>query len=224
MRGTTTLAKLTRARLHNAVARERLFAQLDKAREHKPAICVVGPPGSGKTTLVASWLDRRNLKGLSFQVDPGDADLATFFHYLGEASKTFTRKGQRPLPALTPEYLHDVPGFSRRFFRQLFARLPGGATLVLDNYQEVQAHHEFHRLIADAVHEIPRGFTLIVVSRRDPPDCYARLIEVAQDRCDVRGDLRRLDAAVQARGGNPPLGADELTPSLTRALNGDELY
>jgi ATP/maltotriose-dependent transcriptional regulator MalT len=55
-------AKLTRPRLHNAVARERLFALLDEAREHKPAICAVGPPGAGKTTLVASWLDARGIK------------------------------------------------------------------------------------------------------------------------------------------------------------------
>ena len=38
------LAKLTRPRLHKAVARERLFALLDEASEHKPAICIVGPP------------------------------------------------------------------------------------------------------------------------------------------------------------------------------------
>lgn len=111
------LAKLTRPRLHNAVPRERLFSLLDETKVHKPAICVVGPPGAGKTTLVASWLDDRGIKGIWYQVDPGDADLATFFYYLGEAASPFNRKGQRPLPLLSPEYLHDVEGFSRRFFR-----------------------------------------------------------------------------------------------------------
>src|SRR5882672_8896243 len=153
------LAKLTRPRLHKAVARERLFAKLDEAREHRPAICVVGPPGAGKTTLVASWLDARGIKGIWYQVDPGDADLATFFYYLGEAAKTFTRKGQRPLPALTPEYLQDIGGFSRRFFRELFSRLPQGATLTLDNYQEVGPEHRFHQLIAHAVDEVPPEIT-----------------------------------------------------------------
>jgi LuxR family transcriptional regulator, maltose regulon positive regulatory protein len=158
------------------VARERLFALLDEAREHKPAICVVGPPGAGKTTLVASWLDARSLKGIWYQVDPGDADLATFFYYLGEAARPFTRKGRRPLPRLTPEYLHDIEGFSRRFFRGLFTRLPDGAAFVMDNYQEVSGEHQFHLLIAQAIDEVPAGKNLIVVSRRDPPDCYARLI------------------------------------------------
>ena len=170
------LAKLTRPRLHRAVARERLFALLDKAREHKPAICVVGPPGAGKTTLVASWLDARGIKGIWYQVDPGDADLATFFYYLGDAAKSFSRKGHRPLPLLTPEYLPDVDGFARRFFRELFARLPAGATLVLDNYQEVGPEQKLHQLIARAVNEVPPGIALIAISRRDPPDCYSRLI------------------------------------------------
>ena len=170
------LAKLTRPRLHRAVARERLFSKLDEAHELKPATCVVGPPGAGKTTLVASWLDARSIKGIWYHVDPGDADLATFFYYLGEAAKPFTRKGHRPLPALTPEYLHDVEGFARRFFRELFARLPKGAALVLDNYQEVSPEQPFHQLIALAVDEVPEGIMLIAVSRRDPPDCYARLI------------------------------------------------
>jgi LuxR family transcriptional regulator, maltose regulon positive regulatory protein len=170
------LAKLTRPRLHRAVARERLFAVLDEARDHRSAICVVGPPGAGKTTLVASWLDARGIKGIWYQVDPGDADLATFFYYLGEAAKTFTRKGQPPLPALTPEYLHDIEGFSRRFFRELFARLPKGATLVFDNYQEVAPKQQFHQFLAQAVNEVHEGVTLVAISRRDPPQAYARLV------------------------------------------------
>jgi ATP/maltotriose-dependent transcriptional regulator MalT/DNA-binding SARP family transcriptional activator len=170
------LAKLTRPRLHNAVPRERVFAVLDRERAARPALCVVGPPGAGKTTVVATWLESRRLSGIWYQVDPGDADLPTFFHYLGQGVLPYTRAGQPQLPALTPEFLADVPAFARRFFRQLFARLPDGAALVLDNYQEVDAAEGFHRIVADAVNEVPAGMTLVVISRRDPPDCYARLI------------------------------------------------
>jgi ATP/maltotriose-dependent transcriptional regulator MalT len=170
------LAKLTGPRVHEAIARERLFARLDDERQRRPALCVVGPPGAGKTTLVASWLDARKLDGIWYQVDPGDADLATFFYYLRHAAAPFARRGQRALPLLTPEYLPDVDGFARRFFRELFSRLPEGTTVVLDNYQEVPADARFHAIVAQSVDKIPPGVTLVVISRRDPPDCYARLI------------------------------------------------
>ena len=203
-RAAPQLAKLARPRLHKAVARERLFAVLDEARGHKPAICVVGPPGAGKTTLVASWLDARGIKGIWYQVDPGDADLATFFYYLGEATKAYTLKGQRALPALTPKYLHDVEGFSRRFFRELFARLPQAAVLVLDNYQQVASEQNFHQLIAQAVEDVPAGMTLIAITRRDPPDCYARLIANENVRLvdwdDLQLSLEETRLIVEAKG------------------------
>ena len=170
------LTKLTRPRLHHAVARESLFAVLDELREQRSAICVVGPPGAGKTTLVASWLDARSARGIWYQIDPGDADIATFFHYLGEAMRPFSRKGQRALPALMPEYLNDVQGFSRRYFRELYGQLPKDAIVVLDNYQEVDATSPLHDLVAHAAAETPAGQTLVVITRNDPPDCYARLI------------------------------------------------
>jgi ATP/maltotriose-dependent transcriptional regulator MalT len=169
------LAKLTRPRLHGTVARERLFVRLDEERERRAAICIVGPPGAGKTALTASWLDSRRVRGIWYQVDSSDADLGTLFYYLREGSSIFAGRGQRPLPLLTPEYLPDVPAFSRRFFRELFLRLPQGASLVLDNYQEVAPDQLLHRLVADAAGEAPQGTTIVLISRRDPPDCYARL-------------------------------------------------
>ena len=168
------VAKLSRPRIHQAVPRHRLFERLDAARATRPCIFVVGPPGAGKTTLVASWLDVRRLRGIWYQIDSGDQDLASFFHYLGQAVAPFARKGAR-LPALTPEYLATVPAFARRFFRELFQCLPRPATLVLDNYQEVPADDALHELVANAAEEAPQHVSLVLISRRDPPGTYARL-------------------------------------------------
>jgi ATP/maltotriose-dependent transcriptional regulator MalT len=42
-------------------------------------VWVEAAPGSGKTTLAASWLDSRTRPCLWYQIDAGDADVATFF-------------------------------------------------------------------------------------------------------------------------------------------------
>ena len=169
-------AKLTRPHLYGAVARGRLFSKIDDARTHRQAVFVVGPPGAGKTTLVASWLDARGIHGIWYQITPDDADIATFFHYLAEAARPFLRTGAQFLPAPTPERLQDVVAFARQFLRELFRRMPTPSVLVLDNYQDVPAQSELHQITACAVDELPDPHTLMIISRLEPSPEHMRLI------------------------------------------------
>jgi LuxR family transcriptional regulator, maltose regulon positive regulatory protein len=178
-----TLAKLTRPRLYGAVPRTRLFAEIDHRRRERPVIWICAPPGSGKTTLAASYLEPRETPGIWYQVDSGDADAATFFYYLGLAMQSAAPKEKKPLPLLTPEFLTDIPNFARRYFRELYSRLPQGAVLVLDNYHEVAAGSPFHQVVAEALLEIPEGLNALVLSRTEPPPSLARLS--ASDRLSL---------------------------------------
>jgi LuxR family maltose regulon positive regulatory protein len=170
--GVAHLAKLSRPRLHGAVNRERLFGFL-KARAG-PAVWVSGPPGAGKTTLLSTYVEAAALPTLWYQLDGGDADVATFFYYLSRAAEDFPTSTEARLPLLTPEYRSDLRGFSRRFFRPLFGRLPRPAAFVLDNYHEVGDSAPFHAVIREALAQAPEGVGVFIASRAPPPKELAR--------------------------------------------------
>lgn len=162
------LAKLTRPKVHRVLARERLFQRMDESRE-RPLIWVVAPPGAGKTTLVASYLEARKLRSAWYQVDAGDDDVGTFFYYLAQTVPNTRSKHAQPLPLLTPELRGNLSAYSRIFFRAYFERLPQPAALVLDNYHELAVDASLHQVVETAVAEAPEGINIVAISRTEPP-------------------------------------------------------
>ncbi len=123
---------------------------------------------------MASYLEARKLPLFWYQLDAGDADPATLFWYLIELAAQLKRPNKAWLPYLTPEYLSDISGFARRFFRTLFSWFPQGGVLVLDNCQEVN-NPTFHQILVEAAHEAPEGLSIIAISRSQPAAELARL-------------------------------------------------
>ena len=212
-----TLAKLSRPRLFDTIARERLFARLDD-HQRSPVTLVAAPPGAGKTTLVASWLESRKRGGIWYQVDPGDADPATFFHFLGLAEQALPGRprGRPPLPPLTPEYLADLDGFARRFFRELYTRLKAPAAVVFDNFQEAGDEGPLHSVLLCAIDEVPQGVHLFLVSRHPPPDRYARL---AANRSMALVDWDAIKLTAAETGAIVAAGAMPLDANVAASLH-----
>lgn len=167
-------AKLTRPRMHAPLLRERVFRQLDAGRDRATVLWVDGPPGSGKTTAVATWLDDRRVPYEWYQVDRSDEDPATVFYFLAELAERLGGARSARLPLLSQEHLHDLAGFTHRFFRQFFARMPEGGALVLDNLHEVQRGGLLD-VLREAIGECPHGITLIFISRQPVPPALVRL-------------------------------------------------
>jgi DNA-binding SARP family transcriptional activator len=151
-----------------------LFAFIDRAIEASAA-WVEAAPGAGKTTLAASWLDTRKRACVWYQVDASDADVATFFHFLGLAVGGMTPRHKAPLPHLTPEYLANLEVFARRYFEEVFRRLPAGAVLVFDNVQDAGADSAFHDVLRIAIECVPAHARVLCLSRAAPPAPLARL-------------------------------------------------
>jgi LuxR family transcriptional regulator, maltose regulon positive regulatory protein len=170
----TALSKITAPRLSGAHLNERLFDLLDEARA-RPAVWVHGPPGAGKTTLVASYLKARGLRPLWYRLDEGDADLATFFYYLGLAAREAAPKKKAAYSLLRPEYSRGIPAFTRRFFENLFKHLPPRCVLVFDDYHEVPPDALLQECLPLALSEIPPARNVILISRSEPPPQLARL-------------------------------------------------
>lgn len=150
------------------VQRERLFRLLDN-RRGKTVAWVSGPGGSGKTTLVSSYLESRNLPAIWYSVDKRDADPATFFYFMGLACSECVPPHIEQLPLLTPEYLAGIKTFTHRYFDLLFTQLPAPYAIVFDNYQDVSPTSPFHELLLEGLSLIPDGITVIVMSRNEPP-------------------------------------------------------
>ena len=135
----------------------------------------MGPPGSGKTTLVASYVKSRRLRTLWYQADAGDSDVATFFYYMSLAAKQAGAHKRKLPPRFGPEHTRNLSAFARVYFYDLFSRLKPPFAIVLDNCQDVPPGSNFHDIIAEGIRQMPRGGWAVLVSRSAPPTQFAQL-------------------------------------------------
>jgi ATP/maltotriose-dependent transcriptional regulator MalT/DNA-binding SARP family transcriptional activator len=199
---TTAFAKSTRPEIAGVFRREALFDRLDGTVARTVA-WISAPPGYGKTTLAASYLEARSYRWAWYQVDPDDDDGETFLHYLAHAMHRLRAPGDQ-LPAFGPEHRADLAGFARRYFRALFAGVVGPVALVLDNLHELKADSPLRTLLGAGLPQIPRQCCVIVTSREAPPPVLARLQVSGQMVClgvdDLRMTATELGEMAHARG------------------------
>ena len=171
--GNRTSAKTTLPRSSAVFLRERLFREFDGNRSFA-CTWIAGPPGSGKTALVSSFVSERSLPCLWFHVDADDADPAAFFAHLAAAAQSNLGGAAKGLPRFTPDAAFSVPSFARLFFRALFAAVPT-LTIALDDYHEAPIACSLHDIIRVAIEQAPAGAHFAVASRTRPPPALARL-------------------------------------------------
>jgi len=223
-----TPAKIASPQAPNAVRRHRLFVRLDEAAQ-TPVTWVHSPAGSGKTTLIASYLEAREIPSLWYQCDEGDSDPATFFYYMGLAAQKAAPRRKNPLPLLTPEYLAGISTFTIRYFEKLCGRLIAryasasgrGVAIVLDNYHEVPAGSPFHDMIAAGLDAIPKDVHVVVISRDGPPPALARLHANDKVRlleyADIRFTLEESNDLVHCR---LPKAGDSYVKAICEQMEG----
>jgi DNA-binding SARP family transcriptional activator len=181
---------------------------------------VAAPAGYGKSTLLSGYLRLRRRPAAWYQCDEGDADIASFFHFVSLAYESISA-APRQLPRFVPQYSSALQTFARNFFRHWFSGLSPGSTLVLDNWQDVPPGSRLTQLLETIAGEAPAGVQVFVLSRYAPDAALSRLL--ASERMAVLGindlQLSKAETRAIARGRGRSMSAKNLE-SLYRLTQG----
>ncbi len=151
--------------------RSRLFALLDPAAAGRIA-WMAAPAGSGKSSVLSSYLYAQPVSGLWYQVDESDADPASFFVALVQAAESVP--GAVALPRYDPSCESRLRSFSRQFATALVARHGGRLLLALDDFHAAPQPSSLAGVLRDMVDAAPE-LRVLVASRMEPPAALARM-------------------------------------------------
>lgn len=166
------LTKVTAPELSGVYECTRLFRRLDRARKH-PIVWIAAPAGSGKTTLVASYLRSRHLSTLWYRLDAHDNDIGSFYYHMGLATKAIA-PDVGSLPLFTREYTAGLSAFTTNYFRRLFEHLKRPGVVVFDNHHDIDPEGQIQSVLQQGFGEIPSGLNIVVLSRAGMPRAFAR--------------------------------------------------
>ncbi len=154
-------------RVADHVRRDALLAQLTESHRRAKVTWVVGLPGSGKTSLVARWIEESDERAMVYRLDADDADGAAWVDAVAEASAS----DRSSLPVWSPENQADLADFARPFFAAL-TREP--LTLVIDDGHRVSDDAPLFAMLGEMREVAGDALRLVVISRRAPPPALAR--------------------------------------------------
>jgi ATP/maltotriose-dependent transcriptional regulator MalT len=211
-------AKFSAPRRTDIYRRVRLFRELDRGLR-KRVVWIAAPAGAGKSCLVTSYVGARRINALWYNVDARDADVANLFHYLAVAARVASPKKKWALPAFTAENQFGPGAFARGFFEALCRQLPASSVIVLDDYQEAKSEL-WHEVVREAIATLPKGISIMVVSRAEPPAAFARPIASGHIAFLGPEELRltREEMTGLVRLHRPDLQKAELSQVLPRIL------
>src|SRR5260370_20678723 len=181
---------LSRARLI-----ERLHANLKL-----PVTLVTANAGSGKTTLVADFLRKREQPFVWYQLDRTDADPSVFLGYLAYGMQQRVSDFGDSLFA----YLQQAGELAEQSDRavdvllnEILEHVEQQLIIVLDDYHHLGAQTPVHALVERLIAYLPDVVHLIIISRDIPPLMLARLRSQHSLALIDRADLLFTDEETQ---------------------------
>jgi LuxR family maltose regulon positive regulatory protein len=212
--------ELVESKLHPPSARPGIVprtALVDRllASHAVPVVCVVAPPGYGKTTLLAQWAERKATRVGWVSVDQRDNDPAVLLTYLAVALDRIQPIDHGLFHALAAPGAVVATVMAR--FAAAVSAMAEPVALVLDHV-ELLHNPQCLDAVAELVAHLPRGSQLVLASRARPPlplallRAQGRVVEVGVE--ELAMDQREARALLQGAGVR--LGDTELTTLVQR--------
>ncbi|NNE97124.1 MAG: AAA family ATPase [Acidimicrobiales bacterium] len=150
-------------------------------------VLISAPAGSGKSTLVAGWLDRADSCAW-LQLDSADRDPARFWgHAVAALGRAVPDVEASVGPAVAQSGADSAPLVET--LANALAASGEPAVLVLDDYHLVN-NPAIDAAVEQLIETAPHNFTLVVCTRLDPPLRLSRM-RVRGQLAEIRaGDLR----------------------------------
>jgi LuxR family maltose regulon positive regulatory protein len=161
--------RFTVPNVRRAVPRPRLYQRLDSVRTTTPVILLSAPAGSGKTSLLSSWLSRFDGKRAAWAtLRADDDDERVFWRTVATTlARVSTSPRRRDLDALAAEQGSNAEESPLRLAR-LVNENQQPFLLVLDNLHEISSAG-IHAGLLQLISQLPETLRVVVATRHDPP-------------------------------------------------------
>ncbi|MEZ4458401.1 MAG: LuxR C-terminal-related transcriptional regulator [bacterium] len=156
------------------VSRERLLARLSEGLELGSLTLITAPAGSGKSSLLADWLEGSGRPVAWLSLDESDNDITLFARYFVKALRNALGESFSPDADV---YLNGSDMLDIRSFARDALILPltsREVIIVLDDVHRIE-EPRLHGMLQFFAEQAPRGVHLVLVSRVELPLTLARM-------------------------------------------------
>ena len=158
--------KAIRPRRNLTYHRLELYGLLDELIRI-PIILLKGSPGLGKTTLLVSYTEFRNIPCLWYQMDEEDKDLDDFLNHLRNAVLGLVSHDGAGLPRMTLGRASNDDYQIGGYFKKLFSFLKKSFVIVFDDYHKLPKDSPLHDAIAEAGKMLPSWGRIVLIADDD---------------------------------------------------------